>query len=46
MKTINNYINESHFTKPYTGNKNPNISNIETQMILYGVKENLVVELL
>lgn len=37
MKTINNYINEQHFVKQYTGNKNPNISDIENN-----IKEQLV----
>lgn len=37
MKTINNYINEKRFVKQYTGNKNPNISDIENN-----IKEQLV----
>jgi hypothetical protein len=37
MKTINNYINEKRFVKQYTGNKNPNISDIENNL-----KEQLV----
>lgn len=37
MKTINNYINEQRFVKQYTGNKNPNISDIENN-----IKEQLI----
>lgn len=37
MKTINNYINEKRFVKQYTGNKNPNVSDIENNL-----KEKLV----
>lgn len=37
MKTINNYINEKRFVKQYTGNKNPNVSDIENNL-----KEQLV----
>lgn len=37
MKIINNYINEKRFVKQYTGNKNPNISDIENN-----IKEQLV----
>lgn len=37
MKTINNYINGKRFVKQYTGNKNPNVSDIENNL-----KEKLV----